>query len=68
MIRINLLKPEKKEIGEEPTGLAPEVREKKRTPLASLIILLAIVAVGALYYLQDKTIKEEKGLLNAAQE
>jgi type IV pilus assembly protein PilN len=68
MIRINLLKPEKKEIGVEPTGLAPEVREKKRTPLASLLILLAIVAVGALYYLQDKTIKEEKGLLNAAQE
>lgn len=68
MIRINLLKPEKKEIGEEPTRLAPEIREKKRTPLASLLILLAIVAIGALYYLQDKAIKEEKSLLNAAQE
>jgi type IV pilus assembly protein PilN len=68
MIRINLLKPEKKELGEEPVGLAPEVREKRRTPLASLIILLAIVAVGALYYMQDKTIKEEKSLLNVAQE
>ncbi len=68
MIRINLLKPEKKEFGEEPRGLAPEVREKKRTPLASLIILLAIVAVGALYYLQDKQIKDEKSRLNAAQE
>jgi len=68
MIRINLLKPEKKEIGEEPFGLAPEVREKKRTPLASLIILLAIVAIGALYYLLDKDIKEEKNLLNVAQE
>lgn len=68
MIRINLLKPERKEIGEEPTGLAPEVREKRRTPLASLIILLAIVAIGALYYLQDKALKEEKNRLNVAQE
>jgi type IV pilus assembly protein PilN len=68
MIRINLLKPEKKEIGLEPAGLAPEIREKKRTPFASLIILLAIVAVGALYYMQDKAIKEERTLLNVAQE
>ncbi len=68
MIRINLLKPEKKEIGEEPARLAPEISEKRRTPLASLIILLAIVAVGALYYMQDKAIKEEKSLLNVAQE
>jgi Tfp pilus assembly protein PilN len=68
MIRINLLKPEKKEIREEPFGLAPEIKEKKRTPIASLIILLALGAVAALYFLQDKAIKTERDLLNVAQE
>ncbi len=68
MIRINLLKPEKKDIREEPTGLAPEIKERKKTPFASLLILVAIVAVGALYYLQDKAIKTEQDLLTVAQE
>ena len=68
MIRINLLKPEKKEIREEPTGLAPEIKEKKRTPFASLLILLAIAAVAALYFLQDKEIKTETERLNVARE
>ncbi len=68
MIRINLLKPEKKEIREEPSGLAPEIKEKRKTPIASLIILLAIAAVAALYFLQDKAIKTERELLNTAQE
>ncbi len=68
MIRINLLKPEKKEIREEPTGLAPEFKEKRKTPIAGLIILLAIAAVAVLYFLQDKAIKSETELLNIAQE
>ncbi len=68
MIRINLLKPEKKEIREEPFGLAPEIKEKKRTPIASVIILLALGAVAALYFLQDKAIKTERDLLSEAQE
>jgi len=68
MIRINLLKPEKKEIREEPFGLTPEIKEKKRTPIAGLIILLAIGAVAALYFLQDKAIKTERDLLSVAQE
>lgn len=68
MIKINLLKPEKKEIREEPLGIAPEIKEKKRTPVASLLILIAIAAVAALYFLQDKAIKTEKDLLAAAQE
>jgi type IV pilus assembly protein PilN len=68
MIRINLLKPEKKDIREEPTGLAPEIREKKRTPIASLLILIAIAAIAALYFLQDKAIKTERDLLTVAQE
>jgi Tfp pilus assembly protein PilN len=68
MIRINLLKPEKKEIREEPLGIAPEIKEKRRTPIASLLILLAIGAVAVLYFLQDKAIKTETDLLNIAQE
>jgi len=68
MIRINLLKPEKKDIREEPSGLAPEIKEKKRTPIASLLILLAIAAVATLYFLQDKAIKTEQNLLTVAQE
>ena len=68
MIRINLLKPEKKDIREEPSGLAPEIKEKKRTPIASLLILLAIAAVATLYFLQDKAIKTEQNLLTIAQE
>ncbi len=67
MIRINLLKPEKKEIREEPLGIAPEIKEKKKTPVASLLILLAIGAVAVLYFLQDKAINTETELLNAAQ-
>jgi Tfp pilus assembly protein PilN len=68
MIRVNLLKPEKKDIREEHTGLAPEIKEKKRTPFASLLILVAIAAVAALYFLQDKAIKTEQDLLTVAQE
>lgn len=68
MIRVNLLKPEKKEIREEPVGLAPEIKEKRRTPIASLIILLAIGAVAVLYFMQDKAIKTETDLLNTAKE
>jgi type IV pilus assembly protein PilN len=68
MIRINLLKPEKKEIRKEPFGLAPEIKEKRRTPIASLLILLAIGAVATLYFLQDKAIKTERDLLSIAQE
>jgi len=68
MIRVNLLKPEKKEIREEPAGLAPEIKERRRTPIASLVILLAIAAVAALYFLQDKAIKTETDLLNTAKE
>ena len=68
MIRINLLKPEKKEIRDEPSGLAPEIKEKKGTPIASLLILLAIGAVAVLYFMQDKAIKTEKDRLSAAQE
>ncbi len=68
MIKINLLKPEKKEIGKEPIGMLPEIREKKKTPLASLIVLLAVIVAAALYYFQGQAIKEEQALLETAQQ
>jgi type IV pilus assembly protein PilN len=68
MIRINLLKPEKKEIRDEPLGLAPEIKEKRKTPIAGLLIILAIAAVATLYFLQDKALKTETSRLNTAQE
>jgi len=68
MIRINLLKPEKKELKEEPTSLVPEIKEKKKTPVTGLIVILVLVVIAALYYFQDKAIKRETNLLNQAQE
>lgn len=68
MIRVNLLKPEKKEVREKPLGLAPEVKEKRKTPIASLLILLAIAAVAVLYFMQNKAIETEKDLLAVAQQ
>lgn len=68
MIRINLLKPEKKELKEEPTSLVPEIKEKKKTPVTGLIVILALVVIAASYYFQDKAIKQETNLLNQAQE
>jgi Tfp pilus assembly protein PilN len=68
MIRINLLKPEKKEVREEAIGLPSEVKARKKTPLAGLIIILALIAVAALYYFQNNAIKQERDLLEQAQQ
>jgi Tfp pilus assembly protein PilN len=68
MIRINLLKPEKKDVKIAPR--APEVafKEKKTTPLYSLFILLAIAAIAVLFFFQKNKISEEQVLLEAAQQ
>lgn len=68
MIKINLLKPGKKEIKEGPTPLAPEFKEKKKQPLYSLIILVAIIAIAALFFFQKSSFNEEQNLLRTAQE
>jgi Tfp pilus assembly protein PilN len=69
MIRVNLLKSEKKEIEKE--GLPPEdegKRAKRKAPNPNLIILLAIVLVGTLAFLQKRAMDRERGLRAAALE
>lgn len=69
MIRINLLKPETKEV-KEVTRAAPvaEVKEKKAPPLANIILILAVVVLAGLFFLQKRTLDQEKQRLAAAQE
>jgi type IV pilus assembly protein PilN len=67
MIRINLLKPETKDI-KETTGApgGPEVAVKKQPKLGSLIFLLLIVALGAVLYIQRQAFSREEELLATA--
>lgn len=66
MIRINLLKPERKEIGEAPVAPTPEFREKRPQPFAALIVLFALVAVVALFFYQKNALTKENNLLRDA--
>jgi len=66
MIRINLLKPGKKEVSEAPTAPEPELKEKKRQFPYMLIFLLVIILIGALFLLQKRGIDNEKALLEDA--
>jgi len=67
MIRINLLKPEKKELKETPGIPTPKIRKERKIPFSYLIFLLLIIVVVALYLMQRNTVNEEKNLLQAAQ-
>lgn len=69
MIRINLLKPEKKEIKEAPSA-APvmEFKEKRQQPLFALILVGAVIAIAALFFIQRGEINKEQDLLAKAQE
>ncbi len=67
MIRINLLKPETKDIKE--TAAAPgtaEVPVKKARNLGSLVFLLLVVALGAYLYVQQRAFDRENELLATA--
>ncbi len=66
MIRINLLKPEKREIRETTDISAPVIRGKKKPPLFGLIYLLLIVVLGLLFISQKNTLSHEQELLQAA--
>jgi len=61
MIRINLLKPEAKELPAE------EVRREIKPPKMSLIYLLVVFAAAALFFYQNSAKNKEKNLLEAAQ-
>ncbi len=69
MIRINLLKPETKEIkeGPAPEGV-PEFKPKKAPNIGNLIFLLLIIGLGAFYFFQKKAFDRENELLRIAQE
>ncbi len=69
MIRVNLLKIEKKELEAKPSGVfEAEAKAKKKAPKGNLVIILAIVLLAVLAYLQDKDLKAERALLGAALE
>jgi len=68
MIRVNLLKPEHKEIKEiaAVSELAPP--EKKKEPVKGLILFLLVIGLFSFYYIQERTLKKERTLLNSALE
>jgi type IV pilus assembly protein PilN len=62
MIRINLLKPEAKELPVE------EVRREIKPPKMSLIYLLVVFAAAALFFYQRSAFNKENNLLEAAEQ
>jgi len=68
MIRINLLKPEEKDLKETPAIPMPKIRKEKKFPVSYLIFLLLIIVVVALYLMQRNAINKERLLLQEAQE
>jgi type IV pilus assembly protein PilN len=67
MIRINLLKPETKDIRDQVTtsGVAEE-GSKKGPNIGSLIFLILIIALGAFFFYQKKAFDRENALLATA--
>jgi len=68
MIRINLLKPGKKELKETLTIPTEEVKEKKKLELSKFIIIPFVILIVALFFIQRSSINKEKNLLRNAQE
>jgi Tfp pilus assembly protein PilN len=66
MIRVNLVKAEKKEIEETILPDTAEPKKKMKAPPGSLLIALAVVVVGTLAYFQKTTLDRERVLLEAA--
>jgi Tfp pilus assembly protein PilN len=68
MIRINLLKPESKEIREAPAVAGPEIKAKKPFPLTTVFVVLIAAVLAAAFVLQKRMISQEKTRLQTAQE
>ena len=66
MIRVNLVKSEKKDIEENDLSYPAEPKGKKKAPLGNLLLALAIVVVGALAFLQKTGLDTERTLLAEA--
>jgi type IV pilus assembly protein PilN len=69
MIRINLLKPETKDI-REPVAAPGVIEEaaKKGPNIGSLIFLVLIIALGAFFFVQKKAFDRENALLAKARQ
>jgi len=68
MIRINLLKPEKKELEETPAVAPPKPRKERKIPLFGIIFIVLVIAVFLLFFLQRAAMNRERNLLRGAQE
>ncbi|MBD3414450.1 MAG: hypothetical protein GF421_08480 [Candidatus Aminicenantes bacterium] len=66
MIRINLLKPGKKEVSEAAAAPEPELKEKRSQLPYMLIFLLVIILIGALFLIQKRELDNERALLEDA--
>lgn len=62
MIRINLLKPEKKDLKDEIHSPAGKAQEKKKPDLTKLIIFFFVILIAALFFIQKNALKKEKRL------
>ena len=67
MIRINLLKPETKEMREGPALPGPELKVKTPFPVTGVVLLLIIAALAGAFFWQKGMIAKEQRLLSAAQ-
>ena len=69
MIRINLLKPETKDIGQQATtpGITEEAA-KKGPNIGNLIFLVLVIGLGAFYFFQQKAFRRENALLATARQ
>ncbi len=67
MIRINLLKPETRDIREvAPPGVPEIAPPKKPANIGNLIFLLLVVGLGVFYFLQQRAFNRENELLDQA--
>jgi len=66
MIRINLLKPEAKELKE--AAVSPGAPKVTGRNYGSLVFLLLVIGLGALYFLQQKAFDRENALLDQARQ
>lgn len=68
MIRINLLKPEKKELEEVPAVSPPKPKKASKIPTYGIILIILIIAVFLLFFFQRRAMTRERNLLSVAQE
>jgi type IV pilus assembly protein PilN len=70
MIRINLLKPETKEISKEPVAAPRAVEDttKKGPSFGNLIFIALVIGLGAYYFFQQKAFRRENALLATARQ